>query len=119
MKAAASRKEPAWDSAGTSVGLLIWRIEKFHVVPWPKEKYGELTVGNSPTCPAPHPSIITERIVVVVVVVAVSLRVVENEKNKKRRKRRSGGILRVLYLLVLFLLFLRLTAMTTIVMTFW
>jgi hypothetical protein len=26
-------------------GLWIWRIEKFNVVPWPKEKYGHFYSG--------------------------------------------------------------------------
>lgn len=39
-RAAAAEKEPAWENAGKSVGLQIWRIEKFKVVAWPKEEYG-------------------------------------------------------------------------------
>jgi len=47
VKKAAANKEPAWDNAGKEVGLLIWRIEKFHVKPWPKEQYGSFYSGDS------------------------------------------------------------------------
>ncbi|CAK5283978.1 unnamed protein product [Mycena citricolor] len=40
-------KEQAWTGAGTQVGLEIWRIEKFHVVEWPKDKYGSFYDGDS------------------------------------------------------------------------
>jgi len=46
-KAAAATKEHAWDNAGSEVGLLIWRIEKFHVVSWPKDKYGSFFSGDA------------------------------------------------------------------------
>jgi len=47
VKQAASQKEHAWDNAGQKVELLIWRIEKFHVVSWPKDKYGTLYSGDA------------------------------------------------------------------------
>lgn len=47
VKQAAAEKEPAWTGAGKAPGLLIWRIEKFHVVAWPKEKYGSFFSGDS------------------------------------------------------------------------
>jgi len=47
VKLAASQKEPAWDNAGKAVGLLIWRIEKFHVIAWPKDQYGSFFSGDS------------------------------------------------------------------------
>jgi len=47
VKAAAAQKEPAWANAGKQVELLVWRIEKFHVKPWPKEKYGTLYSGDA------------------------------------------------------------------------
>jgi len=47
VKHAAAEKEPAWENAGKRVGVEIWRIEKFHVKPWPKEKYGEFYDGDS------------------------------------------------------------------------
>ncbi|KAJ3731195.1 fragmin60 [Lentinula guzmanii] len=40
-------KELAWDEAGTSTGLQIWRIEKFHVTPWPKAQEGKFYDGDS------------------------------------------------------------------------
>ncbi|KAK7690155.1 hypothetical protein QCA50_006804 [Cerrena zonata] len=39
--------EPAWELAGKEPGLKIWRIEKFHVVDWPKERYGSFYDGDS------------------------------------------------------------------------
>jgi len=47
VKHAASEKEDAWKVAGQKVGLQIWRIEKFHVVPWPEKNYGEFYTGDS------------------------------------------------------------------------
>ncbi|KAA1474675.1 fragmin60 [Dentipellis sp. KUC8613] len=43
----AGDKEPAWEHAGTKPGLQIWRIEKFHVVDWPQERYGTFYDGDS------------------------------------------------------------------------
>lgn len=41
--------EPAWNNGaiGTEPGLNVWRIENFHVVPWPKELYGQFYDGDS------------------------------------------------------------------------
>ncbi|KAF5314971.1 hypothetical protein D9619_007149 [Psilocybe cf. subviscida] len=39
--------EISWQEAGQDVGLQIWRIEDFHVVPWPKERYGSFYDGDS------------------------------------------------------------------------
>ncbi|KAJ5108827.1 hypothetical protein N7456_005502 [Penicillium angulare] len=41
--------EPAWNNGkvGQEAGLLIWRIENFEVVPWPKEKTGQFYDGDS------------------------------------------------------------------------
>jgi len=36
-----------WGDAGSKPGLIIWRIEKFKVVPWPKEQYGKFYKGDS------------------------------------------------------------------------
>jgi len=47
VRAAAARSEPSWDSAGQEAGLQIWRIEKFHVIAWPTEKYGQFHTGDS------------------------------------------------------------------------
>ncbi|KAF8798918.1 fragmin60 [Phlegmacium glaucopus] len=43
----AGDKESAWRDAGISLGLQIWRIADFHVVPWPKEKTGSFYDGDS------------------------------------------------------------------------
>jgi len=47
VKEAAAKTEKAWDNAGKEVGLQIWRIEKFHVVSWPKDHYGTFYTGDS------------------------------------------------------------------------
>jgi len=36
-----------WNTAGSKVGLEIWRIEKFHIVPVPKSSYGAFFTGDS------------------------------------------------------------------------
>ncbi|CAG8729000.1 14575_t:CDS:10, partial [Acaulospora morrowiae] len=47
----AGAREQAWANPGTKVGkeagLWVWRIEKFEVKPWPKEKYGKFYSGDS------------------------------------------------------------------------
>ncbi|KAJ3504108.1 hypothetical protein NLJ89_g8109 [Agrocybe chaxingu] len=43
----AGEAEAAWDGAGQTEGLEIWRIEKFHVVPWPEERKGLFYDGDS------------------------------------------------------------------------
>jgi len=45
-KQAASTEE-AWDVAGLEQGIQIWRIEKFKVVVWPAEEYGNFYSGDS------------------------------------------------------------------------
>lgn len=47
IKAAAAAGEPAWSETGKSEGTLIWRVEHFKVVEWPKEKYGKFHTGDS------------------------------------------------------------------------
>jgi gelsolin len=47
VRQAAANTEPAWANAGKNVGLEIWRIEKFKVVSWPKEQYGQFYSGDS------------------------------------------------------------------------
>lgn len=46
-KKKSAQTEPAWKGAGQKVGIEIWRIEKFKVVPWPKELYGSFYSGDS------------------------------------------------------------------------
>ncbi|KAJ3314914.1 hypothetical protein HDU76_002327 [Blyttiomyces sp. JEL0837] len=43
----ASKQEAAWQGVGTKVGLKIWRIEQFKVVPWPEKDYGMFYSGDS------------------------------------------------------------------------
>jgi len=47
MKAAAAQGEPAWKNAGKEPGIQIWRIEKFKVVEWPRDQYGNFFDGDS------------------------------------------------------------------------
>lgn len=39
--------EPEWHKIKKEPSLLIWRIEKFNVVPWPKDQYGNFFQGDS------------------------------------------------------------------------
>jgi len=43
----AAHSEKAWEGCGQTPGLEIWRIEKFQVVPLPREQYGEFYSGDS------------------------------------------------------------------------
>jgi len=43
----AAGTEQAWTAMSKGVGVQIWRIEKFKVVPWPKSKYGQFHCGDS------------------------------------------------------------------------
>ena len=47
MRTEAAGKEEAWQGVGKECGIIIWRIEKFKVVAWPKEQYGEFYDGDS------------------------------------------------------------------------
>ncbi|XP_064604444.1 gelsolin-like protein 1 [Liolophura sinensis] len=47
VKKESAQSEPAWEGAGGSVGLKIWRIVKFKVTEWPKEDYGKFYSGDS------------------------------------------------------------------------
>jgi gelsolin len=47
VKLAAAKTEKAWAEAGQKIGLQIWRIEKFQVISWPKDKYGQFFDGDS------------------------------------------------------------------------
>lgn len=46
-RATAAATEVQWRTAGKEAGMQIWRIEKFLVVPWPKEQYGKFYQGDS------------------------------------------------------------------------
>ncbi|KAF9262861.1 fragmin60 [Marasmius fiardii PR-910] len=43
----AGDKESAWEDVGKEPGLRIWRIENFHVVPWPEKDKGLFYDGDS------------------------------------------------------------------------
>jgi len=47
VKKESAQTEKAWANAGEKLGLQIWRIVKFKVVPWPKEDYGKFYDGDS------------------------------------------------------------------------
>jgi gelsolin len=47
MKANAAQGEPAWLNAGKEPGIQIWRVEKFKIVEWPRDKYGYFFDGDS------------------------------------------------------------------------
>jgi len=47
VKLEAAQHEEAWKSIGKEPGLEIWRIEKFKVVPIPKNTYGQFHSGDS------------------------------------------------------------------------
>ena len=50
VKAAAADGEAAWHGPpkiGTTTGLWVWRIEKFQVKAWPRERYGTFFNGDS------------------------------------------------------------------------
>lgn len=47
VRKAAAETEAAWQGAGQSPGIQIWRVEKFKLVPWPKDQYGSFYEGDS------------------------------------------------------------------------
>jgi len=47
LKTASAQSEEAWKGSGQKPGVEIWRIEKFKVVPWPKEQYGRFYTGDA------------------------------------------------------------------------
>jgi len=47
IKKHAAEGEPAWKTAGKSVGTQVWRVEKFQIREWPKDKYGYFYDGDS------------------------------------------------------------------------
>jgi len=50
IKQAAAQTEQAWHGVGQHEGMRIWRIEKFHVIPWPQDRYGQFYNGDSYIC---------------------------------------------------------------------
>jgi len=47
IKKHAAEGEPAWKTCGKAPGVEVWRVEKFQIKPWPKEKYGSFYDGDS------------------------------------------------------------------------
>jgi len=47
IKKHAAEGEPAWKTAGKAPGIEVWRIEKFQIKAWPKDKYGHFFDGDS------------------------------------------------------------------------
>jgi len=47
LRKQAASGEPAWQGVGQQLGVQIWRIEKFQVVPWPHPEYGKFHKGDS------------------------------------------------------------------------
>jgi len=47
IKKRASDGEPAWKTAGKAPGVECWRVEKFEIKAWPKERFGEVYDGDS------------------------------------------------------------------------
>jgi gelsolin len=44
---AAAGLETAWKGIGDAAGTNVWRIEQFHVVAWPTDRYGDFYTGDS------------------------------------------------------------------------
>jgi len=47
IKKHAAEGEPAWKTAGKVPGVQVWRVEKFQIKEWPKDKYGHFYDGDS------------------------------------------------------------------------
>jgi len=47
IKKHAADGEPAWKTAGKAPGIQVWRVEKFQIKEWPKDKYGQFYDGDS------------------------------------------------------------------------
>ena len=47
IKEAAAMGEAAWEGIGQKPEVRVWRIEKFQVKPWPRDRYGEFHKGDS------------------------------------------------------------------------
>jgi gelsolin len=47
IKKHAAQGEPAWKTAGHTPGIQVWRVEKFQIKEWPKDKYGSFFDGDS------------------------------------------------------------------------
>ena len=47
IRAVAAQGEPAWEGMGQKPEVRVWRIEKFKVIAWPEDQYGEVCRGDS------------------------------------------------------------------------
>lgn len=47
VRHAAAEGEDAWKGAGQSLGIQVWRVEKFKIVTWPEKQYGKFYSGDS------------------------------------------------------------------------
>jgi len=47
LRQKAAKTEKAWRGAGVEPGIQVWRIQKFKVKKWPKDRYGEFYQGDS------------------------------------------------------------------------
>jgi len=47
IKKHASEGEPAWKKVTKTPGVNVWRVEKFKIVEWPKDRYGQFYSGDS------------------------------------------------------------------------
>jgi len=47
IKKHAAEGEPAWKASGKAPGVQVWRVEKFQIKEWPKDKYGHFFDGDS------------------------------------------------------------------------
>jgi len=47
IKKHAADGEPAWKVVNKQPGIQVWRVEKFQIKEWPKEKYGHFFDGDS------------------------------------------------------------------------
>jgi len=47
IKKHAAQGEPAWKTITKQPGVEVWRIEKFKIVAWPKNQYGQFYSGDS------------------------------------------------------------------------
>jgi gelsolin len=47
IKKHAAEGEPAWKKISKTPGVNVWRVEKFKIVEWPKNQYGQFYSGDS------------------------------------------------------------------------
>jgi len=47
LRVKAAKHEHEWENVGKDVGTVIWRVEKFNVIKFPKKQYGTFYTGDS------------------------------------------------------------------------